>query len=84
MEGVSAIKTAMRIVHQWDNYDKFRVIPEEGTDDPPGVQVSRALVEAYNALQQVRNVLTLEYNVRIFDVNFPYVNDAIETIERYT
>lgn len=41
-----AIEIARRIVHQWDHYDRFRVIPEEGTDDPPGVVVSRALLKA--------------------------------------
>lgn len=41
---VNARKIAKRTVEQWDKYDKFRAIPEEGSEEPSGVTVARALL----------------------------------------
>ena len=41
---MNAKEIAKRTVEQWDNFDRFRVVYSDGSDEPSGVTVARELL----------------------------------------
>lgn len=50
----NAKQIAERTVETWDKYDRFRVIPEEGLDEPSGVTVARAYLKALKEIADLQ------------------------------